>query len=913
MKKQAFILLIFVCFLKLVTTASEDSMALKLANYKAQDSLARWLTLQKKRSQYYRSQNQLDSSQAILTKSLAQLWRTPSNQEEKTQLSWIYVNRAYLFEIQGHFLSAQKDYLKAVKLFDELTTENYHVARFVWHPLANIYTRLGENELASQFMHKSIAIYAPLEAAEDLAGAYNDLAIIAINKYEFKKAVDFVEKGLKIHVKSPLNHSLLYSSKAKALHQLKAIKLGIAAADSSIQLFRKTKLFYNGNSYYQTLVDQFLVGAYTLSGQLYLSQGDLQQSEKFFQDALANKKVFGTEKHRKIAQVYLGLAQVKLEQQQSLAALQAYQQALNALFPNFNELTITANPDANILYAEITIGKALLGKAQAAIHEYKLSNEEVYLSLAHQCYKLYFDWEKKLRASHYYESSKLLFTAQLHRATEAALTFLSILQEKSPKQAIAKQAFQWIEQSKGVLLAESNTNLYQQIPSLAGDSILQELQVLKQQYHLYQQQQRLDSVNNQETELQALKEAIFQHEQIIQSRYPFYHQLKSQSNDTLSIQQLNKYLQNQQADLISYFLGNQKAYVVLVSKGKFHFLELDQNACNLQSDSFLQELSTATNNAIQFEEIAHTLFKTLIPFAPDLKQKKWIILPDGVLNQVPFEALVTKLNGANSFKQLHYLLLNKELSYSPSAKFLLQQKEKHRFETTFLGIAPSFTNSSLPALTNASNEVKIGYNYFGGKVLKAEQLEKNKLLQQLPQAQIIHWVSHAGVDSSYTNGAWISLGGIELEGRISTPEFLPLQLSTTLLTLNACETALGQYKAGEGIYSLGRSFASAGAQNIITNLWQANHQVNSTILENFYAHLQKSNRIAFSLTAAKRNYLNHESTDELGAHPRYWAAPILIGTNNKLVLDTNNYSLVIGGIVITLLLLLLAIRKLLSK
>ena len=66
------------------------------------------------------------------------------------------------------------------------------------------------------------------------------------------------------------------------------------------------------------------------------------------------------------------------------------------------------------------------------------------------------------------------------------------------------------------------------------------------------------------------------------------------------------------------------------------------------------------------------------------------------------------------------------------------------------------------------------------------------------------------------------------------PLFLPsiyaLPLQADLVTLSACQTGLGHEQSGEGVMSLARAFAQAGAACVVSSLWSVNDQSTSRLL-----------------------------------------------------------------------------------
>lgn len=95
-----------------------------------------------------------------------------------------------------------------------------------------------------------------------------------------------------------------------------------------------------------------------------------------------------------------------------------------------------------------------------------------------------------------------------------------------------------------------------------------------------------------------------------------------------------------------------------------------------------------------------------------------------------------------------------------------------------------------------------------------------------------------------------------------------------LLTLTACETALGKLREGEGNISLARGFAYAGVKAMITSLWKIQTQGASKILPQFYhKFLNEGKPKDVALNESKRAYLKTGKA----VYPDDWAGLILIG------------------------------------
>jgi len=103
------------------------------------------------------------------------------------------------------------------------------------------------------------------------------------------------------------------------------------------------------------------------------------------------------------------------------------------------------------------------------------------------------------------------------------------------------------------------------------------------------------------------------------------------------------------------------------------------------------------------------------------------------------------------------------------------------------------------------------------------------------------------------------------------------------VVLSACETGVGEVKNGEGVFGLRRSFALAGARNLMMSLWPVADKITADQMTNFYKNL----RVFPPATALRKAQLEtiRQLKEQYGfAPPALWAPFIMqgIGSFEKL-------------------------------
>lgn len=157
----------------------------------------------------------------------------------------------------------------------------------------------------------------------------------------------------------------------------------------------------------------------------------------------------------------------------------------------------------------------------------------------------------------------------------------------------------------------------------------------------------------------------------------------------------------------------------------------------------------------------------------------------------------------------------------------------------------------------------------GATLLTDKQATKTRLEAAAEKCDLLHIATHGYADPEAPEfSALLTAGeGNESYGTLTALEVYTWHLPARLVTLSACQTALGQTVAGEGIIGLARAFLYAGAQDVLCTLWPVADESTKALMTAFYAHLAPGQPLEEALRRAQITLANNPQTQ----HPYFWA------------------------------------------
>lgn len=117
----------------------------------------------------------------------------------------------------------------------------------------------------------------------------------------------------------------------------------------------------------------------------------------------------------------------------------------------------------------------------------------------------------------------------------------------------------------------------------------------------------------------------------------------------------------------------------------------------------------------------------------------------------------------------------------------------------------------------------------------------------------------------------------ENDGVVTAEEIGCLNLrGTRLVVLSACDTGIGEARAGEGVLGLRRGFVQAGAESLLLTLWPIHDDKTTGLIADFYAAVGKHGDATRALSQTQRSWLTRLRTEKGVADACRIAGPFIL-------------------------------------
>ncbi len=717
------------------------------------------------------------------------------------------------------------------------------------------YLFLGLHEIAEPYLMESLRLANLSDDNVLRSSIYRYLGNHFQDKNQFDKAIRYFQEGL------------ILSEETGTLSRIAQYYAGLGDLYSDIKNFERALNYYNrAHNYYLSMNNDLLANeTLTSISTCYKGMGDFEEAEKLLLEALAfYSKSDYPHSH---GLTLLQLSDLFIEQDQYEDAFTYLEQAIeigtveNDFSIRYFSSERLLEFDSDFLSDEdkLQVSKELYASSKKISPDTELSS---LILLAKTYYPVSLDsaLAKAELAFDMIEKARLSVSGGMLKASVFSkyASFYNIVGHwYADKKKDYQRAFELFEAAKARALldqlaeAASGNEL-----KLNESTQVQLLQIQKSIDKLYREREKVQSetlfnqITNDINDLELKYDSRLEE---VRSSHPAWNAFLYPK--TLSLKQVQELCDDETA-IIEYAITRNQLFIFSIKNESVDFNSMDLN--NMPSG--ITDLINTYRDAIisltpqdSLSRLSEPLYLLLIePLEQELKDKKnLVIVPDGPLALLPFEALI---------HDGRYLIQDYPVKYLPSVSVFNHIKSPHRevgsdilalagsgFEYNESSDDPS-TQKNFAALPFTLIEVdSIAVHFDSKTVFKNEEVTEATLKStDLSNFKYIHFATHGDInETSPTQSGLILSKKAEVEqlfgedGYLNASEISRLKLNADMVVLSACNTALGKVISGEGLLGLQRSFLAAGASSVVSSLWSIYDRSTPLFMANFYTLLNE--------------------------------------------------------------------------
>lgn len=829
-------------------------------------------------------------------------------------------NVSLIYDELGDYKTSLRQYLEVIEIFEEIDFPRGTGS--VYGNIGGVYLLLGQFREALLYYEKSLEVSKELDATPSMSQDYGNIGLAKLGLGEVDDSIVRFETAIELAEQSGMRQDVAYWQRGKgnALIQKGRFDEGLSIHRVALKTYKDIGARAE------------LLGALHDMGRLHLSLGDAASAETYFKDAITLARDIGnahgiTGNLIALGDLYLrrdqlaeaashfGQAQQRASQSgakshlaESLLGL-AYVHQLQQRYGEVDDelgaaLEITRSigarqQEAEALYV-LAENERQNAKTEKALEHFGAA-ESILVDTGDPdiLWQIYFGRAKVLEsigdktgAINALRQSVVLIESVRSRLQEERFQ-AGYLQDKHQvyielvrlqlEMDMTEEAFQTAER----LRARSYSQQFERtaIPMLNEDQQRRERELrerVRQLQRALGEEQREN--DRRQAAIRTFSSELFAAEREYQAFLDDHRQsvsIRAAGNPVANSDEIRAQLSNGDI-LIEYVVGDDEVMLfALDSDGIFATIETVRKVDLRSRVELLRDLLDKPGDSRWLKpatSIADVLIAPLERAGVLDGVSNVYLVPHGILNYLPFAVLPTAASGGQRL-----LVEEFTLSHLPTAVALRERTTADRGPATLLALAPS--NSRL---RYAPDEVRSINALFepNSRMLLGEAATESRFKSLAGDYRMLHLATHS--DFNKLNPMF---SGLQLEadddddGRLEVHEILRLQLDADLVTLSACDTALGsgyfaEVPAGDEFVGLTRAFLSVGTDSVMATLWQVDDRSSVQLMQHFYERLEGPGAIADMSAALMLAQQQLRSTKGY-EHPYYWAPFVLVGKMNN--------------------------------
>ena len=687
---------------------------------------------------------------------------------------------------------------------------------------------------------------------------------------QFQKAADGYRQAIALlagSVQGRGSHHLM-----DAYVKLSELKLKTNDPDGALSILEEAKVYQDSSAWSSIYRNNQL-------SKVYLQLNDASLALQYGNQALDMLTNTYPDGHYWMGKVLMHIARgYGLDNQWELAIHHA-QKAITYLSETYEEEDYKTNPNPSLSNTKLDLLKALIGKAQL-LHDYghaEPQNKIAILEASLATYETAVEMISILRANYDDDHTKVYLSEQSFSTFEESITLAADLYQATSDGDYLDRLLHITEHSKALTLLEQlqqiDAKKFVHIP----DSLIQQETQFKFEIAQLERgvtRQRTPEGYRAYTDLLQQKRTAYDDlKNYFSATYPAYYQLKYQPIE-IDINAVQEVLENDET-LVTYFFGEQHIYLLSIAGAEVTFHTISHtDTLQEHLEKFREMVSdmngmNGKNKIPEFYKHGYALYQNLIVPA-NINTKKVIIIPDGYLHYIPFEALPTTATGETRVpRKINYYLREHVVRLHFSASVF----RHHQLNPPTI---QPFEEDKLLVMAPGSSTTSFKIK----DTLKPFINDQHRIQSITDRSQFRLWLDH-GYEiillfthaSAATPDPYFQLNN----DTFYLSDLYGSRIQANLVLLAACETGIGINQKGEGILSIARGFAYQDVPHIIMSLWEVRNIETLRLSQDFltyYLNPELDLDLSEALQKAKIAYL--EDTGARGT-PYLWSGLVCIG------------------------------------
>ena len=761
-----------------------------------------------------------------------------------------------------------------------------------YYNVANYFYSIGYRYKALEYLEKGLSslpedetkhpaetylTYQLMSALMDLLGRPEE------SKLYFEKAVDFIERRFGTEFEGLAQ---LYQRQAGLLFNKSKYRLSLQKLEENIQRFEK----YGWDPIAINRSED-----YGIASEAAFALGDTSKAVKYMKLAIKDVINAPPTKRMEASWAYAKLSNYYVKSNQADSASFYLTKAFKIILKDTSDFDLWDIRPLSTYINYPYVRDVLNSRINLLQDKFETSKDIQYLDLAIK-ESLVIQSIFKQTTSNYLEGEDAIERLNLYWDYFENFIQTAILAHRhSPDDKYLQNALNTVEQTKDILY-----KMFLQSASAAEsfgipDSIIKKEEVLLAEIESLKEELYNLQLNTTSGKVSDIEDQVFNKQKEyddfkneLSINFSEYYQARH-SDAVLDITSLQKHARRTKSTILNYFVGQEHAFVFIIDGKEVNVYELadpkDLELVATQAIDAIRSLGTDLHLRRLYELVVK-------PVIHHITQPNLVIVPDGKLHFIPFEALIDESG--------KYLVETFDIHYTHSLSPILSER-KQKDKIRMLGMAPGFdmgvkihlkklfpdqSFDELDFLPQPNAEDLIGHlpRKMDGDYFTSSKATEARFKQLVSQSNVVLLATHAEVDDAYPLYSRIALlpdENLEDDGYLHAYEIYNLNLDHDLTILSACETGVGQLDRGQGAASLSHAFRFAGCQNIIMSLWSIDEKQSVRLISDYLEALINGQGKSSALSDVKRSYLSSVK-GEL-QHPYYWAGLVLVGNNEVLI------------------------------